>query len=1307
MYAQATNIYKSTKHCIVLSILWHYVMLTLNGECMQIRKYIFLWNYLKGKQLAQFSKQLNKEIIIIIMNPFKTSKDSLIKSLSYNYLQPVMHKATREGPAFSSESLPELKPELESSAIHGEFSKVYQKCRGSLLWALFRSIGAPLYAATFLSICLVVIYAAEPTFIRKLISFVDETQNDSEFYEGVRLCICITALVFFRCIFYNAMYALQHIAITKTATALCACVFEKSLRLSATEYDKQGPGKILYLINKAKRVSRFMPSIQSLIVDPIKLLLTSILFTREVGYGFFLVVLAGAISLSLNVSINGKLRKLNEKRDTYGKQGMKHTSEYIKGIKAIKLNVWEEYAKDKISTAYEHVKECEIDIGLWWQINEGQKEMISQIIVISAIFISFWLEGSLSASKVYMIVVLYQQLRYPLFSLASLFSRYSEAKQSLRMIEEFLRLEEKTEAKTEQKEAKLGEMILDNVTASCYEMNQHKNGPETRTILSDLNFRISPGELVGIVGQVGSGKSLLFRCILGEVKIDKGSVVYGGKIVYLPQEPWIFTDTLRNNVLMNSEYDEEKYEKVLIACELKEDIGILPEKDMTVIGSRGVNLSGGQRQRVALARAIYNPGDIYIFDDSLSQLDSQAAANVFDNILHNHLKGKTRLFVTGNARKLVNFQRILVIENGTVSAEGSYPDLLAMPSFSALTREQASPKMRKANKSPTQTPTNSSVNQTATKDSHSTSSAPKKPTNRTFQWSDLKPFFHKGNWPLIVLFGWIVLMIVMGEGFRDRWLFTWSCNCYSWDFYSYLSVYVFIILANLVSSILKQYVQKTYEKRFMKQMNSFVMDKTLNAPLWWYDVTSSGKIIRCVTSNFEEIFFVFAQIGNVSQNFGLFVIGVYHILAEVPEFVLSVCALVTLIVFLRKTSAALVTSSMRFEELSEESLNTNVQELLDGLYTIRANQGEYINWAKSKVYKIVDNQARARLVRNLTTLWMDLRWKLLTTIVFGTVIFACFSRQQIMVTSAIGFTLQYTLKMCWTLELLCMNYEELSTYIISYGRLLNFIEEIPQEQETVSQSEHKDWPIKGRISARDLYLRYQDHLPYVIRGATFDISPGDKVAISGRSGTGKSTILLGLLRIIEPHPLRSIEIDGKNTKDIPLKQLRSKVIMIPQEPWVFSGTIRNNLDPLGKEPNSSVMEILREVNLTELLEKKLKDYSDKTGSVLDIEVAENGSNLSQGEKQLLCLARALVRKPKILLLDEATANLDEATERRVLEVINNRLKDSTVITISHKENPLSSCNRMLRVQNHTCEQKQCLSRNYNQIDFYTVSRALH
>jgi len=1207
------------------------------------------------------------------MNPFKLSKESMFSSFMFTYLEPIMQKATKVNSESTNNFLPPLKEPFTGHHIYNAFSRNHYRSRSSLLWAILSSLGVHLYLIAALNLCLLVIYGAEPMLISKLIHLMENTECDEDFNKGLLMCLYISGLVFLRCVVYNVMYLFQYIATAKITSTLSACVFEKSTKLSANEYEKQGHGKIIYLIKKAKKVSEFVPSILAIIANPIKLLITSILYIREVGFGFFLAVIAGGISLSLNVLITSKIKKLSEGRDVYGKQGVKYTVESIKGIKTIKLNNWESVAKNKTATSFKSERQCDTKIALWSQINEGQKEILSQVIVVSAILISFWLEGNLSASKAYIILILYQQLRFPLFSLAGLFSRYAEMKQNIKLLEEFLDSEEKASERIKDENLQPGAMKLENILASCYEVNKLK---EERIIFSDLSFKINAGELVGIVGPVGSGKSLLFRCILGEINIERGSVGYGGKIVYLSQEPWIFTDTLRNNIIMTSEYNPKKYNSIIDLCQLQADIDILEDKDRTIIGSRGVNLSGGQRQRVALARALYNPGDIYIFDDSLSQLDPEIAEKIFSDGLNNYLKEKTRLIVTGNAKNLINFERVLLIENGSVTAEGSYKELLSVKAFSSLIKENNNkkPVAMSASSSPKRNKEQIEIKS----NSHSSKN------KYSIQSSNLKYFFHKGNWSLVSLFLFIVLLIVTCEAFKDRWIFIWSCNCYAWGFYSYLAMYIIIIFANIIWYILRQYIQKFYEERFSEQIHSLAMERILNAPLFWHDTTPSGKIIRSITSSSNAILPLIVKLSSTVQNFGVLVIGAYYIVVEVPEFLIGLIALGILAVVLRRVSRALVTSCTKFEERSEEKLNTNFQEMLDGFYGLRANKNEYLNWVRLRIYSAIDDQAKAQMIRNFTILWVNIRWKAITTLVFFIVIITRFFKQKIMITSTVGFSLEYTLKICWILELLFINYKELAVHFDSYKRTLHFITEIPQE-ETIETSINGDLVAEGNITVKNMSLRYQKHLPYVIRDVSFTIYPGEKVRVVGRSGSGKSTLLLGLLKVVNPYPPHSIEIDNISTDSLSLKELRSKVAMIPQEPWVFSGTIRDNIDPSHKLTNDTLMDILRRVGLIELLKKKLEDI--KSIAVLDIEIAENGSNLSQGEKQLICIARVLARQPKVLLLDEATSTLDEVTEDKALKSIWEMLENSTIIMISHKESTLEKFTRVFHVTNNSVEEK--------------------
>jgi len=350
------------------------------------------------------------------------------------------------------------------------------------------------------------------------------------------------------------------------------------------------------------------------------------------------------------------------------------------------------------------------------------------------------------------------------------------------------------------------------------------------------------------------------------------------------------------------------------------------------------------------------------------------------------------------------------------------------------------------------------------------------------------------------------------------------------------------------------------------------------------------------------------------------------------------------------------------------------------MLVIRAPGSSLLNYAQNRAFNKVNENSRNFIMVAYADFWMKARFTALNILIFAIICMFCLSNKGLIPSATTVIVMRYFFSSEWQLFELFIPFSDTITFLNCSMQTFGFMRNIPAESSTKSANESK-FITNGEIHVSNLSVKYKENLPLIIKNASFDIRAGEKIGLVGRTGCGKSTILLSFMRILEPELESSIKIDNVEITKQNIKDIRKNIIMVPQEPWIISGNIRENIDPAKQFTDIQIIEILKSLHLYELIEKK----SDrKFKNVLDALISENGNNISQGEKQLICLARALIKNPRIMLLDEATAGLDKDSEKLVSEIIKNDMKNTTVIMIGHRESSLEACNRIIKVEDGKC-----------------------
>ncbi|VAH66340.1 unnamed protein product [Triticum turgidum subsp. durum] len=765
----------------------------------------------------------------------------------------------------------------------------------------------------------------------------------------------------------------------------------------------------------------------------------------------------------------------------------------------------------------------------------------------------------------------------------------------------------------------------------------------SRTSTFKLVFQARRGMRVAVCGTVGSGKSSLLSCILGEVPKLSGVVRTCGTIAYVSQSAWIQSGKVQENILFGKEMDSEKYDRVLELCSLKKDLESFPSGDQTVIGERGINLSGGQKQRVQIARALYQDADIYLFDDPFSAVDAHTGSHIFKECLLGALVQKTVVYVTHQLEFLPAADLILVIKDGVIAQSGSYNEILGSgEEFMELVGAHQD---ALAAIDAIEVPNGASEafsSSGAASLSGSLPSAEKKDKQNVKQ--------DDGH-------GQSGQLVQEEERERGRVGF--------WVYWKYLTLAYggalvpFVLLAQMLFEVL--HIASNYWMAWAapasKDVEPPVSMYTL-APMSFFDSTPSGRILNrastdqslvdtSIANRMGSIAFAFIQLG-----------GTVVVMSQVAWQVFVVfIPVIAICLWYQRYYIDTARELQRMVGICKAPIIQHFVESITGSTIIRSFGKE--NQFLATNNQLMDAYSRPKFYNAGAMEWLCFRMDMLSSLTFAiSLIFLINLPTGIIDPGIAGLVVTYGLNLNIMQVTLVTSMCNLENKIISVERILQYLS-LPEEA-PLSISEDglaHNWPSEGEIQLHNLHVKYAPQLPFVLKGLTVTFPGGMKTGIVGRTGSGKSTLIQALFRIMDP-TVGQIIVDGVDICTIGLHDLRSRLSIIPQDPTMFDGTVRHNLDPLGEYTDNQIWEALDHCQLgDEVRRKELK---------LDSPVLENGENWSVGQRQLVCLGRVILRRTKILVLDEATASVDTATDNLIQKTLQQHFSGATVITIAHR-----------------------------------------
>uniref|UniRef100_A0A4X2KC03 ATP-binding cassette sub-family C member 6 n=1 Tax=Vombatus ursinus TaxID=29139 RepID=A0A4X2KC03_VOMUR len=1183
----------------------------------------------------------------------ENSSEEIISQLEREWKKLCNETQTKEEVGFERDE--EKRVELTFPSETDAFLQRHQNFRLLLLKAIWKVFNITFLLGTLsLIICDIFRFA-----IPKILSFFLEFISDPEApaWKGYFYAVLLFLSACLQTLFEQRHMYVFMVLELRLRTAVMGLVYRKVLVLSSAMRKTAAVGEVINLVSVD--VQRLMDAVLYLNGLWLPVVWMTVCFTflwQLLGPSALTAIAVYLILLSLNFIITKKRSHFQEEQMLHKDHRARLTDSVLRNMKIIKLHGWEEVFMEKILSIRRGELQALKNSGFLFTVSLVSFHLSTFLVALVMFAVHALTDEKhvLDAEKAFValtiINILNRAQAFLPFSINTIFQAWV----SLARLAAFLHLEE----------------------------------VEPRSI-GPINLAVPRGSLFAVIGSVGSGKSSLLSALLGELSKLEGYVNIKGSVAYVPQEAWIQNASVKENVCFGQRLDIPWLDRVLEACALRPDLASFPAGIHTEIGEQGINLSGGQKQRLSLARAVYKKASVYLLDDPLAALDVHVGQHIFDHVIGpgGLLQGMTRILVTHAVHILPQVDHIIVMANGAVAESGSYQELLQRNGTFADFLSQ-SEQEENVSRSLTEGFLFSFVSRSVLLSSpvsfsflspspyvyplYSPSTCHVFQVNATLYLAYLRAA--GTTICLSVVFIFLCQQVVSFS--RGYWLSLWADDpiVNGTQQHTGLRVGVFGLLGcfQAIGRFGSIAVVLLGGVRASQRLFQGLLYDVARSPMTFFEQTPIGNLLNRFCKETDAMD---AVIPDKFKSFLGFLFGLLEVILVIvvttPLAAVVVLPLMALYIGMQSLYVASSCQLRRLESVSRSPIYSHISETFQGSAVIRAfqSQDQFIVQNDSRI----DEHQKASFPRLVADRWLATNMELLGNIlIFTAAFFAVFSKPHLS-PGIVGFSISMALQVTEILHWAVRSWTDLENNIVSVERMRDYTKTPKEAPWTLPHNGiGHTWPAMGQIEFRGYSLRYRPELALALRNLTLKIHPWEKVGIVGRTGAGKSSLTISLLRLIEAAE-GGIWIDGVNISQVGLHTLRSKITIIPQDPILFPGSVRMNLDLLDEHSDDEIWGALEMV--------QLKSFILGLPGQLQYECSDQGHNLSVGQKQLLCLARALLRKTKILFLDEATAAVDPQNDLQIQAILRDQFADCTVLTIAHRLQTVMDCSRILVMDN--------------------------
>ncbi|KFH67872.1 hypothetical protein MVEG_06603 [Podila verticillata NRRL 6337] len=1259
--------------------------------------------------------------------PTAYDQANLASRLCFHFLQSVISKGCRQ--PLVDDDVANMMPRRMRTVhsydmVSQEWDRHVAKCEArtsnkkpSLLWVVLKAGGWSWLPIIVFALLQSIMEYVQPLLLDVILNFISSysTDDPSPPVYGIILSIGMFVAALLWSLANGQYFQMGTNLGLEFRAGLVSMIYRKSLKLSPNARRETTVGEISnHMSVDAERISQAVTYIPEIILAPFEICVGMWLLYQQLGPSAFtglgvvllIVPIQGLIAKKLNVAKDKKLEAMDNR--------VRLMNEILSSIKIVKLYAWERSFRGKLDTIrmkeLKHLRHIGITIAFMYIMYTSLPTLMTLLsfVVYSLVGGPGGTRGTMSAQVVFVSITLFGRLSIPIGGMSHIVGESISLNVAAKRIQSFLLQEELDDTQIKYFDSPQESSIDGSTTPT----SDQGGGPA----LVDIDLEIPSGSLSILMGRVGQGKSSLLGAIIGDMYKHKGRVCVYGQLAYVPQQAWIINASLKENILFGKALDQERYDRIISATGLIPDFKILPAGDLTEIGERGINLSGGQKQRVSLARAAYQDADIYLLDDPLSAVDAHVDQHLWKNLIgpEGLLKDKTRLLVTHGIHHLSEADQIIVIKSGQIDEMGRQKG--ECEDESIVSSVGVEKDIEKAD-----TPAPAVGKELVKEDDNAQLIMEEEAAAGSVGWKVFMSYCKAGKY-IYSFLG--ILLFIFSQGSRigiNLWLQRWASRegtDRQDSIGAFLGVYAALVILYMSLDITVNWVIFIQVGlRASTLMHNNLLQRVLRLPMSFFDTTPVGRIVNRFSSDTDN---VDEQLPFIMSDFFFFlttVLGTLIVISfSVPMFLAVIPFLVIFYLIIQTYYIRSARALQRIYSISKSPLYQHFGETLAGVSTIRALRvsDQFISDSAIKS----DKSSNAYFAYMISARWLHIRLELLSAIVvLATSLLAVLGRKTLGPAMA-GLALSYSLNVTFAITYLVRTFSELQNQLVSVERICEYSEkstEAPDVNKETDDQLPPNWPEQGGIVFKNYSTRYRQGMDLVIKDISFTVAAGEKVGIVGRTGAGKSSLTLALFRIIEAanshwaisshngadldaDPNKSdtgkalkdlervaveedggsIEIDGVDISTVGLETLRKHLAIIPQDPTLFAGTVRDNLDPFDQSGDADLWEALERAHL--------KEHVSSLAGGLSFEVAQNGENFSVGQRSLICLARALLRKTKILVLDEATAAVDVETDELIQKTIRQEFKDRTILTIAHRIKTVMDSDKILVLEQGRVEE---------------------